>query len=239
MLDAYIALGDSISIDSYPAFDAERVGIRTHQAIGSAALLYKNEDRIFPEFKGKDLVSLFPKISYVNLAIDGGVTADMLSPIRLEELSQFRNAKALITLTIGGNDLLSAYRRFGALNHSSATDELLDICNRYQKIVRMLKQKLPFSKIIATTVFDPTDSSGILPTIGKDLPLGFLDSFNTWIKKCATSECILLADIHKHFLGHGLSAQVDDCWYLRTNPIEPGYKGASEIRRVWLQTLNA
>ena len=99
-----------MSIDSYPEFDAERAGITSKQELGAAALLYRNEDHLFPEFRGKDLVSMYPSIEYLNLAIDGGVTDDVLSPIRTAELAPFENANALVTLTIGGNDLLSTFR---------------------------------------------------------------------------------------------------------------------------------
>ncbi len=196
MFEAYVALGDSMSIDSYPAFDAERAGIHTQQQIGSAALFYK------------------------------------------KDLSRFRNVNVVATLTIGGNDLLSTYRRMTTFNRSEATDQLLDICNRYQRILRMLKVNLQKLTLITTTVFDPTDDTGILPTVGNELPMNFLTSLNSWVKQSAYSENVLLADVYTHFLGHGATARANgDYWYLRTNPIEPGYRGASKIRRVWIETL--
>jgi hypothetical protein len=48
---------------------------------------------------------------------------------------------------------------------------------------------------------------------------------------------ILLADVHRHFLGHGATAAEPDRWYWKRNPIEPNARGASEIRRVWLETM--
>jgi hypothetical protein len=43
----------------------------------------------------------------------------------------------------------------------------------------------------------------------------------------------LLADVHRHFLGHGVTAPAQERWYWSPNPIEPSARGASEIRRVW------
>ena len=48
--EVYIALGDSMTIDDYPAGDAERLGLNCRKDIGAAALLYKNDDRVFQGF---------------------------------------------------------------------------------------------------------------------------------------------------------------------------------------------
>jgi hypothetical protein len=48
---------------------------------------------------------------------------------------------------------------------------------------------------------------------------------------------VILADVHRHLLGHGMTAAEPDRWYWRRNPIEPGARGASEIRRVWWDLL--
>jgi hypothetical protein len=47
----------------------------------------------------------------------------------------------------------------------------------------------------------------------------------------------VLADVHRHFLGHGVTAPEDQRWYWRRNLIEPNARGASEIRRVWWEAL--
>ena len=47
----------------------------------------------------------------------------------------------------------------------------------------------------------------------------------------------LLADVHRHFLGHGVTAPEPERWYWSPNPIEPSARGASEIRRVWWAAL--
>ncbi|MBS1998058.1 MAG: hypothetical protein JSS86_17165, partial [Cyanobacteria bacterium SZAS LIN-2] len=79
MFKAYLALGDSMSIDSYPAMETESLGLKCRRDIGAAALLHKNESVIFPEFNGSDLVTRYPGITFRNLAKDGATTHDMLS----------------------------------------------------------------------------------------------------------------------------------------------------------------
>src|SRR4051812_25159651 len=113
----YIALGDSVSIDLYPALDAgeidlavalERVSTAGRVApLGAASLLYQNAEEQWPEETGNDLVSRFPGIEFQNLASDGATVGEVFG----EQLPQVEETSdpVLVTLTIGGNDLLSAY----------------------------------------------------------------------------------------------------------------------------------
>ena len=91
-----------------------------------------------------------------------------------------------------------------------------------------------------TTVYDPTDGTGRLPgleSLGK-LPLEHLDRFNHGVREMAReTEHTVLADVHRHFLGHGVSAPEAERWYWRRNMIEPNARGASEIRRVWVDAV--
>jgi hypothetical protein len=50
---------------------------------------------------------------------------------------------------------------------------------------------------------------------------------------------VLLAEVYGHFLGHGVTAPEADRWYWRRSLIEPNARGASEIRRVWMEALTA
>ena len=112
----YIALGDSMSIDLYPALDAGETDVSVAlewdaragavAPLGAASLMYRNADDRYPEFTRRDLVSRDPKIGFVNLAEDGATIGDVFG----SQLSQLEESEdpTLITLSIGGNDLLSA-----------------------------------------------------------------------------------------------------------------------------------
>src|SRR6476661_5473526 len=77
----YVALGDSMSIDLYPALDAGEIDVAValerdpHAGsvapLGAAALLYENDDARYPEDQGADLVTRYPGITLQNLASDG------------------------------------------------------------------------------------------------------------------------------------------------------------------------
>ena len=242
MFDIYFALGDSMSIDFYPAQDAEKAGLSTREDIGAAALFHHNDPALFPEFDGQDLASLFRKIRYRNLAIDGATSEDLLNRVRASEIVTSVDTKALVTLSLGGNDLLGTYRRFVGGDKERLAKQFAEVQKRYDDVVGMIQKKLPNCRLILTTVFDPTDGTGIMPSPmqmyeGK-LPIEFLAQFNNHVLSYSKKESILVADVHKHFLGHGAEcASASEFWYWKPSPIEPSYRGASEIRRVWLEVV--
>ena len=77
----YVALGDSMSIDLYPALDAGEIDVavalerRTDAGaiapLGAASLLYQNDDARYPDEQSNDLISRYPGIALQNLAADG------------------------------------------------------------------------------------------------------------------------------------------------------------------------
>ena len=101
----YIALGDSISIDLYPAEDVARrhPGKANSDRLGAASLLVQNDDRLWPEFRGRDLKSRFPDIKPTDLTADGATTETLLRQVDRIPRS---DEPALVTITAGGNDLL-------------------------------------------------------------------------------------------------------------------------------------
>jgi lysophospholipase L1-like esterase len=239
--EAYIALGDSMSIDTYPSQDAQSANLTEREDIGAAALLYSNESALFPEFQKKDLRSRLPKIKYANFAFDGATTHDLLSETGLDVLTKYAASRALITLTLGGNDLLGTFNKVRQGDSKALTREVQEISTRYLRIVKAIKSRVPACTLILTTVYDPTDGTGIMPstTLGNgQVPLEFLVLFNRFVESCVSREKAILADVYKHFFGHGAECgSRQNFWYFSPSPIEPSYKGASEIRRVWLEAV--
>jgi len=43
-----------------------------------------------------------------------------------------------------------------------------------------------------------------------------------------------IADVYRHFMGHGVTAPESQRWYWHRSWIEPNAPGANEIRRLWL-----
>lgn len=244
----YIALGDSMSIDLYPALDAGETDVTVAlewdaragrvAPLGAASLLHSNADDRYPEFSGRDLVSLYPEIAYLNVAEDGATIGDVFG----EQLTRIPESdeRTLLTLSLGGNDLLSAYS-----NRPMA--ELLrelvrDIGDAYEFLVESIKRVRPNAVLVLTTVYDPSDDTRKIPGVFEEsgpLPLEALAEFNDRVRRVAgTAPGILVADAYRHFLGHGVTADEGDRWYWKRSLVEPNSEGASEIRRLWLDALH-
>ena len=89
----YVALGDSMSIDDYAGGPGR----------GAARLLHRNQDADFPEWVGRDLAAGGWGVEV--LARDGAVVADVLN----RQLPRLGAAPDLVTVTMGGNDLMAGY----------------------------------------------------------------------------------------------------------------------------------
>ena len=251
MLDfvRYIALGDSMSIDLYPALDAGQVDVavaleRVTSAgniapLGAASLLFQNSEEAWPDEMGNDLTSRYPGIQLTNVAEDGATIGDVFG----EQLGQVEDTDepVLITLTIGGNDLLSAY---GNKPKRALLERIeRDIAEAYDFLVDHLRGRFPNGTLIVNTIYDPSDRSGKIPGVYEELgplPLDILDRMNDHIRALAIgTPRVLLADVYAHFLGHGVSVAENDQWYWKRSLIEPNARGASEIRRLWLEALDS
>lgn len=244
----YVALGDSMSIDLYPALDAGEIDVAVAlerdvnagnvAPLGAASLLYQNDDARWPEEQGGDLVTRYPGVALRNLASDGATIGDVFG----EQLPQLdaSDDDTLITLTVGGNDLLSA---FANRPRASLLDAIArDVADAYEFLLDSLRRTRPNSLIVLSTIYDPSDRVGRIPGVLEEaglLPLGILDRMNDHIRSLATgTPGTTVADVHARFLGHGASAAEPDRWYWRRSLIEPNVVGAHEIRRAWRDALD-
>jgi len=234
----YVALGDSMSSDHYPTCDVRDLDAPPNRLdpLGAAALLYRNDAGRWAEFAGRDLASRWRGLSFRNLTEDGALIDDVAT----EELARLGldslDPRILVTLTAGGNDLLDALLAGVPLGRAVAR-----IIRRYTELIETLSEELPHASFLLTTVYDPTDETGHLPGLSESfgkLPLEYLHEFNAHVRDVASrTSGAALADVHRHFLGHGASCPEAERWYWRRNLIEPNARGASEIRRVWWDVL--
>jgi lysophospholipase L1-like esterase len=227
--EAYVALGDSISIDDY-AGGPDR---------GAASLLARNLDADFPQWQGKDL-----RVPSHVLAADGATTASLLG-LQIPRLQQLDIEPTLVTLTIGGNDVLSCY---GDTRAAIATVRTVGERVR-QALDRLRPLAQAATRIVVGTVYDPSDGTGDASRVG--LPpwpdvVEVLADLNHTLRAVATGSGAVVAEIHELFLGHGLSAgdpsqpeprpSNPDLWYC--NIIEPNAWGASGVRAAFWDALH-
>lgn len=245
----YIALGDSVSIDLYPALDLgltdvavaleRETGAGKVAPVGAASLLFQNSEEHWPDEMGDDLASLNPGIAFQNLASDGATIGDVFG----EQLAEVEasDESTLVTLTIGTTDLFSA---LGNKPKRALLDKIeSDIAEAYDFLVDTIRGKLDGGLLIVNTIYDPSDRSGRIPGVHEEigpLPLAVVDRLNDHIRAVAVgTPRVVLADLYAHFLGHGTSAAEADRWYWRRSLIEPNAAGANEIRKVWRSVIEA
>jgi lysophospholipase L1-like esterase len=244
----YVALGDSMSIDLYPALDAGETDVAVAlerdptvgavAPIGAASLFYQNDDARWPEDQGDDLVARYPGIVVQNLADDSATIGDVFGA-QLAQLGESDEA-TLVTLTVGSNDLLSA---FSTRPRASLLERIAkDVGEAYEFLVEAVRRARPNSLVLLTTLYDPSDRSGRIPGVLEDvgaLPLAVLEGLNAHIARVSHGvPGTALADVYQHFIGHGAMAEPADRWYWRRSLVEPNAVGAHEIRRVWRETLD-
>ncbi len=235
MTACYVALGDSISIDDYAGGPGR----------GGASLLFRNRDDDFPDWRGRDLLATDPDTSFALLATDGATTSTLLSA-QLPRLAALQVRPTLVTLTIGGNDLLSAYGDTPAARRvieqvQGAVSEALDALTALFG---------PEPRVVLGTVYDPSDGTGDAARLG--LPawpdgVEVIAELNAALCDTASRHGTLVADIAAHFQGHGVLAgdvrrpdpkpAQQALWFC--NVIEPNAWGASGVRQAFWAALHS
>ena len=177
-------------------------------------LVVRNDDRLFPEFEGKDLASR-SEARLEHRAVDGATVDGLQSQARGLKV----NAQAVAVLTIGGNDLLRGL----------VTDDGSGIRRFAQTLEAFLKQ-LPIRPVFVGNVYDPSFGDDTRNFLGVDPKLARENHRRiNFVLAEMGSKYGALVDLHAHFL------KGDPSWYTYT--IEPSLTGASEVRRAFLSHI--
>ena len=178
------------------------------------ALLVRNDDRLFPEFRGRDLSSRGPA-RLEHRARDGATVAGLPGQAR----GVAPRGESVALLTIGDNDLLG-----GLVSDSGPGVKAFEA-----SLERFLKA-LPIRPVLIGTVYDPTFGDDARNFLAVDARIARANHrrVNDVLATLAPRYGKLV-DLHAHFLTG------EPSWYTRT--IEPSLIGASEVRRVFLAAL--
>jgi lysophospholipase L1-like esterase len=231
---SYVALGDSISIDDYSGGPGR----------GGASLLFANRDDDFPEWRGRDLRTADRDTRFSLLATDGATTRTLLDA-QLPSLAALRVRPTLVTVTIGGNDLLGAYG-----DTRAARDVVVRVQDALAHALCDIAGSLaPSGRIVVGTVYDPSDGTGDAARLG--LPswpdaVAVIEELNDGLRGVAARHGALVAEIAGRFRGHGLLAgdptrpdprPADrSSWFCHL--IEPNAWGAGGVREAFWTALH-
>ena len=161
-------------------------------------------------------------VDLVDLTLDGNTTQGVLV-----DLAAAPAAADLVTLTAGGNDLLSG-------------DPPRAILRRLHQIAQWIQ---PFgARVVVNTIYDPSDGDN---DVGRrELGLSRLaaielrrrlNAVNGGIRKLAAERGFLLADLERLFHGHGVAST--EPWFVEV--IEPNLAGATAIADRWYELLTS
>jgi hypothetical protein len=177
-------------------------------------LLVRNDDHLFPEFKGRDLTSRGPA-QLVHRAVDGATVAGLAAQLQGVQAP----ARGVALVTVGGNDLLRGLA-------GDTGPGLL----AFEKALQAFLVRLPVRPVLLGTVYDPTfgvDEQNFLsvePSIARANHRRVNEVIAAMGRRFGK-----VVDLHAHFL------KGDPSWFTRT--IEPSAIGASEVRRAFLAEL--
>lgn len=165
----------------------------------------------------------FPGCELTNLCYDGCTTEGVL-----RKLDEAPLQADLITVTVGGNDLLGGF--FHRIEGDRGGFVLLETLFANLTLIadRVAAYK---GTVIMNAVYDPSDGDdtrgfelGLLPEARNGLSLT-----NTLIRRLCEERGFLFADLQALFAGHG--AWSADSWFVQQ--IEPSHQGATEIAKEW------
>ncbi|MEM3586015.1 MAG: SGNH/GDSL hydrolase family protein [Candidatus Jordarchaeaceae archaeon] len=233
----YVALGDSMLIDYYAG----------GPGWGAASLLYRNLDNVYPDWKGKDLATLYVGIKEYNLTSDGATTDTVLN-WQLPKVPTGENQFTIIIMTVGGNDLLHHY----GVSEERGLKLSYEMQKKLLRIITILQDSEKFpepARIYIGNIYDPSDGlgEGLEKEGYSPWPDGLkvLSHWNKRIEEVAKERGLTLVDIHRHFLGHGLNYNNPKCKYYDAKDnstwlklgIEPNARGAHEIRKLFWKEI--
>jgi acyl-CoA thioesterase I len=185
--------------------------------VNPGQLLVRNDDALFPEFKGRDLAAR-GLARLAHRARDGATVEDL--PPQARGVPRTRSP-SLALITIGGNDLLQGL----------AADTGSGVRAFERDLDRFLRQ-LPIRPVLLGTVYDPTFGDDTRNFLGVDARIARANHrrVNEVIGAVAARHGQLV-DLHAHFLTG------DPSWF--THTIEPSLLGTSEVRRAFLPKVLA
>ncbi|TFG49916.1 MAG: SGNH/GDSL hydrolase family protein, partial [Candidatus Brocadiia bacterium] len=239
-----VGIGDSITN-----------GFGASEEHGYFSLLAHNDDKFYPEMKGRDLNNVLPKLRSANYSQDYTISQQHIDYQVSAIPKMSDDIFGIIVITSGGNDLIHDYGRSpaadGAMYGCTYEQALVWTENLKQRQIQILEgvmAKFPGGcEIFFANIYDPTDGVGDPAKAG--LPqwpdcMKVIAMANRNISDLSDRyDNVHLVDIHSAFLGHGIHCkdfwrdnyQKDDpnFWYY-LNLEDPNPRGYDAIRRLFL-----
>lgn len=218
--------------------------------------LAKNPEDEWAEMRGISLGAVFPNLSSNNRSQSGSTSLEHLE-YQVKRLPvQAADVFGVVVMTTGGNDIIHAYGRnppqegamYGATS-KQAQPWIENFEKRLEEMLDAIARAFPGGhEIFLANIYDPTDGRGtvrlfLLPSWPDGLKV--LGAYNEVIARVAARrEDVHLVDLHKLFMGHGITCaqfwretyQSDDPYYWYGAEVfeDPNDRGYDATRRAFL-----
>ena len=249
-----VVVGDSISdVGGSGGPDDQKPFYRT--------LLAKNDDSLYPAWKGLDLATcwgLDPNANVVKASVGGAVVTEGGSSGASVLLEQVKGLPAtlegpvLVVGTIGGNDVMAGFIDFLANNTAKQQQDVADFVKGWDDAMDELTRPDRFGSgvkvdVLITNIYDPSGGTGDFTYTpeSKSCP----GALALWPKTQSTDPALKpwndalvteagkypevhLLELHGAFLGHQVDTTAADNWF-HDDCIHPNAMGHEHLRELF------
>jgi lysophospholipase L1-like esterase len=212
-------------------------------------LIDHNDDNKWPDYKGKDLTTKYGSDLKIVTASKGGATGNSLDT-QVHALPATLDGPVLVTITIGGNDVVAA---MGTLLLSGNDDaDVANFKTYLDKAFGELTMPGRFGagvdvKVLVANIYDPSDGTGTFKfangtSCGQPFSLWnkgptamYLSPWEDAMAQTAAKyPAVTVLDMHSRFMGHGIPAM--ETWFY-SDCIHPNSPGHNEVRGLFWDAI--
>lgn len=210
----YVSFGDSLA-HGYPYYMDNKS--------------YSYTDFIYQHLETQHEVNV--KVNYINYGTSGYTSTDLINQINKEDVALNISNADVITINIGGNDMLKAINKYGVKNYQSILDSIDVYSDNLVKILSRFRELNPNAKIYISSLFNPLLSgTGDVDFERSDQIIVYI---NKIIYNVAKPYNVRYIDVSMLFKGHEYGTP--DSWF--HDKIHPNKKGYLEMSKPFASVI--
>ncbi len=204
-------------------------------------LLVRNDDALFPSWRGRDLATRYPGIRVVHSAMSGSTTAGLVGQVR--GLPNNLQGDVIVTVTSGGNDMKDAIVQvFAGVDAGARAMMAANLRRALDELMRPGRLGAGRAYLFEGNIYDASDGRGDYfgrCPFASRLPLtvpsdAYFARWNGVITDEVRAHGGFAVDMHGLFRGHGYAS--GEPWYM-TDCTHPNRLGHHQLRRHFWQVI--
>ncbi len=210
----YVAFGDSLA-HGYPYHNENKA--------------YSYTDFILKQLNNVE--ELKNKVSYTNYGISGFTSSDLLTQISNNDVLRKVSKADIITINIGGNDMLRALNKYSLDDYESILGTIDKYADNLVEIFTELRDKNPNAHIYMANLFIPSTKND--NSINQDKARYIVSYINRIITNTSKPYNIKVVQVESIFKGHEFGTP--DSWFF--DPLHPNQRGYSEMAKPFFTVI--